>query len=86
MTLPIANAPFSWGVDDPKNPDLPPYSKVLQEASAAGYHSIELGPWSYLPTDAATLTAELQRHSLSLVGAPFLMIWSASITSSTYWH
>lgn len=68
MTLPIANAPCSWGVDDPKNPDLPPYTKVLQEASAAGYHSIELGPWSYLPTDAATLTAELQRHSLSLVG------------------
>ncbi|CAI0769335.1 sugar phosphate isomerase/epimerase [Serratia liquefaciens] len=68
MTLPIANAPCSWGVDDPKNPDLPPYTKVLQEASAAGYHSIELGPWSYLPTDAATLTAELQRYSLSLVG------------------
>ncbi|WP_228297213.1 hypothetical protein, partial [Klebsiella pneumoniae] len=23
MTHPIANAPCSWGVDDPKNPNLP---------------------------------------------------------------
>ncbi|CAI0854253.1 Inosose dehydratase [Serratia quinivorans] len=67
MSLPIANAPCSWGVDDPKNPHLPPYTKVLQEASTAGYRSIELGPWGYLPTDAAILSAELQRHGLSLV-------------------
>lgn len=67
MTLPIANAPCSWGVDDPKNPYLPPYATVLQEASAAGYHSIELGPWGYLPTDAAILSAELRQHQLSLV-------------------
>lgn len=67
MSLPIANAPCSWGVDDPKNPYLPPYTKVLQEASTAGYRSIELGPWGYLPTDAAILSAELQRHGLSLV-------------------
>jgi inosose dehydratase len=67
MTLPIANAPCSWGVDDPTNPYLPPYTTVLQEASAAGYHSIELGPWGYLPTETQTLNAELQRHGLSLV-------------------
>lgn len=67
MSLPIANAPCSWGVDDTKNPHLPPYTKVLQEASTAGYRSIELGPWGYLPTDAAILSAELQRHGLSLV-------------------
>ncbi len=67
MSLPIANAPCSWGVDDPKNPHLPPYTKVLQEASAAGYRSIELGPWGYLPTDTDILSAELHRHGLSLV-------------------
>ncbi|RMN20930.1 hypothetical protein ALQ63_00142 [Serratia plymuthica] len=67
MTLPIANAPCSWGVDDPKNPYLPPYAQVLQEANAAGYHSIELGPWGYLPIEVATLTAELHHHQLSLV-------------------
>ncbi|MGB8667597.1 MAG: TIM barrel protein [Serratia inhibens] len=67
MNLPIANAPCSWGVDDPKNPYLPPYRKVLQEASAAGYSSIELGPWGYLPIDAVALSTELERHKLSLV-------------------
>lgn len=67
MNSPIANAPCSWGVDDPKNPYLPPYRKVLQEASAAGYCSIELGPWGYLPIDAVALSTELERHRLSLV-------------------
>ncbi|CAI2401020.1 Inosose dehydratase [Serratia ficaria] len=67
MNLPIANAPCSWGVDDPKNPYLPPYAKVLQEAAAAGYRSIGLGPWGYLPTETAALSAALRRQGLSLV-------------------
>ncbi|SUB18824.1 Uncharacterised protein [Pantoea agglomerans] len=44
MTFHIANAPCSWGVDDPANPWLPPWQKVLTEAAQAGYPSIELGP------------------------------------------
>lgn len=67
MTLPIANAPCSWGVDDPNNPHLPLYATVLQEASAAGYRSIELGPWGYLPTQSEALCAALEQHHLSLV-------------------
>lgn len=67
MTIHIANAPCSWGVDDPKNPFLPPWQKVLSEASQAGYKSIELGPWSYLPVDSAELSRELTKHDLSLV-------------------
>lgn len=63
----IANAPCSWGVDDPKNPFLPPWQKVLSEAREAGYHSIELGPWGYLPTDPAELKQALDDHQLSLV-------------------
>ncbi|HFT4245924.1 TPA: AP endonuclease, partial [Klebsiella pneumoniae] len=51
MIHPIANAPCSWGVDDPKNPNLPAWATVLKEAAQAGYRSIELGPWGYLPTD-----------------------------------
>ncbi len=27
MSIHIANAPCSWGVDDPKNPFLPPFKK-----------------------------------------------------------
>ncbi|EDS7589536.1 TIM barrel protein [Salmonella enterica subsp. diarizonae] len=67
MTLRIANAPCSWGVDDPKNPYLPPYDKVLREAALAGYKSIELGPWGYLPTDSGVLTDTLSQYGLSLV-------------------
>ncbi|WP_414148727.1 TIM barrel protein [Erwinia sp. BNK-24-b] len=63
----IANAPCSWGVDDPNNPYLPPWEKVLREARQAGYHSIELGPWRYLPTDADILRQTLESHELSLV-------------------
>ena len=57
MIHPIANAPCSWGVDDPKNPNLPAWATVLKEAAQAGYRSIELGPWGYLPTDPASLVA-----------------------------
>ncbi len=67
MTYPIANAPCSWGVDDPKNPDLPAWATVLKEAAQAGYRSIELGPWGYLPTDPSSLRAALEQHQLSLV-------------------
>ncbi|WP_312241243.1 TIM barrel protein [Pantoea sp.] len=69
MTIHIANAPCSWGVDDPDNPYLPPWEKVLQEAAQAGYKSIELGPWRYLPTDAQRLAAALKQYDLSLVAA-----------------
>ena len=67
MTIHIANAPCSWGVDDPKNPHLPPYEKVLKEAAQAGYPAIELGPWGYLPTDPARLTQELNQYGLTIV-------------------
>ena len=63
----IANAPCSWGVDDPKNPFLPPWQKVLGEAQQAGYPGIELGPWGYLPTDPAALNEALASHNLSLI-------------------
>ncbi|MFH8133109.1 TIM barrel protein [Pantoea osteomyelitidis] len=69
MTIHIANAPCSWGVDNPDNPYLPPWEKVLQEASQAGYKSIELGPWRYLPADPQQLTAALKQYDLSLVAA-----------------
>ncbi|EIC83858.1 TIM barrel protein [Serratia sp. M24T3] len=63
----IANAPCSWGVDDPKNPHLPAWQKVLDEARQAGYSSLELGPWGFLPKDPAVLTQALEEHQLSLV-------------------
>ena len=52
MSIQICGAPCCWGVDDPKNPYLPPWTRVLEEAGKAGYSAIELGPYGYLPIDA----------------------------------
>ena len=43
MSIQICGAPCCWGVDDPKNPYLPPWTRVLEEAGKAGYSAIELG-------------------------------------------
>lgn len=67
MTIHIANAPCSWGVDDPNNPFLPPWQTVLKEAAQAGYPAIELGPWGYLPVDPVVLREQLTAHQISLV-------------------
>ncbi len=63
----ITGAPCSWGVDDPQNPYLPSWRKVLNEASAAGYKGLELGPYGYIPLDLKTVTDELEKNSLSIV-------------------
>ena len=67
MTMSICGAPASWGVDDPQNPYLPPWRKVLSEASQAGYRAIELGPYGYLPIDVDVVSAELEKNGLAIV-------------------
>lgn len=63
----ICGAPCCWGVDDPKNPYLPPWRRVLKEAGLAGYRAIELGPYGYLPIDAETVSAELRKNGIAIV-------------------
>jgi inosose dehydratase len=68
MKLSIGNAPCSWGVeffDDPRNP---PWIRVLDEAKAAGYRGIELGPLGYMPEDPAILGPALAERGLTLIG------------------
>ncbi len=67
MTMNICGAPASWGVDDPKNPYLPPWTRVLSEARQAGYRAIELGPYGYLPIDAEVVSEELKKNNLAIV-------------------
>ena len=67
MSMNICGAPASWGVDDPKNPYLPPWQRVLSEASQAGYRAIELGPYGYLPIDADVVSEELKKNGLAIV-------------------
>lgn len=67
MSMNICGAPCCWGVDDVKNPYLPPWQKVLEEAFKAGYRAIELGPYGYLPIDEKLVSEELGRHGLAIV-------------------
>jgi inosose dehydratase len=66
--LTLANAPVSWGVDFPDQPTAPPWSQVLDGIAAAGYPSVELGPYGYLPEDAAELREELDARGLRAAG------------------
>ncbi|MBS5150715.1 MAG: TIM barrel protein [Butyricicoccus pullicaecorum] len=67
MKIQICGAPCCWGVDDPRNPYLPPWTRVLEEAGQAGYRAIELGPYGYLPIDADRVAAELHKNGLAIV-------------------
>ena len=67
MEIQICGAPCCWGVDDPKNPYLPPWTRVLSEAGQAGYRAIELGPYGYLPLDLETVTNEMNKNGLAMV-------------------
>ena len=69
MTAPITLtcAPCCWGVDDVRNPHLPPWEKVLDEAAAAGFGGLELGPYGYMPLDVGRVGAALSQRGLSIV-------------------
>ena len=69
MQLSIGNAPCSWGVEFAGDPRNPPWTQVLDEARAAGYNGIELGPLGYMPEDPAVLGPALQARGLTLSAA-----------------
>lgn len=68
MTIPIGNAPCSWGVEFSDDPRNPPWQRVLEEAHAAGYRGIELGPVGFLPEDPVQLADALAERDLTLIG------------------
>ena len=67
MSITITTAPCCWGVDDVRNPDLPPWQLVLDEAAAAGYGGLELGPYGYMPLDLDLVSEALSRRGLFIV-------------------
>jgi inosose dehydratase len=68
MQLSIGNAPCSWGVEFADDPRNPPWTLVLDEAQAAGYTGIELGPLGFMPEDPAILGPALAERELTLIG------------------
>ena len=63
----ITTAPCCWGVDDVRNPHLPPWERVLDEAAAAGFGGLELGPYGYMPLDVGRVGAALDARGLRIV-------------------
>jgi inosose dehydratase len=68
----LGTAPDSWGVWYPDDPQQLPWDRFLDEAAAAGYTWIELGPYGYLPTDPEQLRDELGKRGLRLSGGTVL--------------
>ena len=68
MDLRLANAPTSWGVEDPSDELNPPWQSVVAQIADAGFAGTELGPLGYMPTDPELLRAELEDRGLQLVG------------------
>jgi hypothetical protein len=62
--LRLGTAPDSWGVWFPDDPKQVPWHQFLNEAAAAGYTAVELGPFGYLPTEPEQLRDELGRRGL----------------------
>jgi inosose dehydratase len=77
VTVKVAVAPDSWGVWFPEDPRQVPWSRFLDEAAAAGFDAVELGPYGYLPTSVERLRAELSARDLTLTGAFFMSEFQA---------
>lgn len=67
MSITITTAPCCWGVDDVNNPNLPAWQRVFDEAAAAGYGGLELGPYGYVPLDDRLVAAALAERNLFIV-------------------
>ncbi len=67
----IANAPCSWGLLEFEGleGEAIGYEQMLDELVETGYVGTELGDWGYMPTDPASLEAEMSRRELVMLGA-----------------
>ena len=66
MTIRIANAPCSWGVEFADDPRNPPWERVLDDCVEAGYGGIELGPIGYAPEDPEAVRAAFGSRGLAM--------------------
>ena len=62
----VGTAPDSWGVWYADDPQQTSWERFLDEAAAAGYTRMELGPYGFLPTDPHRLRDELDKRGMTL--------------------
>ena len=67
----VGNAPCSWGLMENQDQSKAiKYTQMLDELVETGYTGTELGDWGFMPTDPASLSAELKRrNNVVLLGA-----------------
>jgi len=66
----IANAPCSWGVlEFELEGKAAGFDQVLNEIRETGYQGTELGDWGFMPVVPSELRKELDKRSLTMVGA-----------------
>jgi len=66
----IANAPCSWGVlEFDLDGKAAGFEQVLNEIKETGYEGSELGDWGFMPIASSELRKELDKRSLTMVGA-----------------
>ncbi len=66
----IANAPCSWGVlEFELEGKAAGFEQVLNEIRETGYQGTELGDWGFMPVVPSELRKELDKRSLTMVGA-----------------
>jgi inosose dehydratase len=66
----IANAPCSWGVlEFELEGKAAGFEQVLDEIMETGYQGTELGDWGFMPVNPEELRKELDKRSLTMVGA-----------------
>ena len=66
----VANAPCSWGVlEFDLDGKAAGFEQVLDEIGETGYQGTELGDWGFMPVVPSELRKELDKRSLSMVGA-----------------
>ncbi|MCG8350524.1 MAG: TIM barrel protein [Chloroflexales bacterium] len=70
-TISIGNAPCSWGTLEFEGmaEQRIGYEQMLDELVETGYTGSELGDWGFMPTEPATLQAELKKRNLAMNGA-----------------
>jgi inosose dehydratase len=67
----VGNAPCSWGTLEFEGTggDQIGFGRMLDELAETGYLGTELGDWGYMPTDPTTLSGELSKRGLVMLGA-----------------
>ena len=68
MSINLANAPCSWGVDYADDINNPNWKDVFREISESGYHYCEIGPYGFLPQDLDKSQDYLNELNLEVVG------------------